>query len=157
MKTRFASLVIGALVALSFTPGNAWAQLDSLTIIVLRPDRFVRIALPELNRIQGRVGQRTATSLTLIGARDTSTVNLAVIDTVWVRGRRITTGAILGGIVGAGGGVFLGWLVAGLCEYDCPGIPSATVVGGLLGAGAGAIVGGAIGAAIPRWRRIYPR
>jgi hypothetical protein len=130
------------------------ASVDSASIVQLRPDRFVRIEAPELGRVSGRVQSLTGAALVLERDAGQRTVSLAAIDTIWVRARRTKTGAIVGGILGAVGGAFLGALADGLCEYDCGG--NSVLPGAVLGAGAGAITGGLIGAAIPRWRRIFP-
>ena len=129
--------------------------MDSASILLLTPDRFVRIQLPDLGRIQGNVSQRTASELVLRVEGESRRVALAAVDSLWVRGRHTKTGAIIGGVLGIGGGIFLGALANALCEYDCD---SNYVVGGaVFGAVAGGAAGAIIGAAIPRWRRVFPR
>lgn len=157
----FKRLLLGwlAVAAVTTIPSTLCAQspqegLDSASIAQLTPRRYVRLQLPEYGRIQGTVGLRTGSELTLQMESESRRISLGAIDTLWVRGRRTTTGAIIGAILGAGGGALLGAVVDGLCEYDCEGN---SVLGiGLLGAGAGAIVGGVVGTAIPRWKRIFP-
>jgi hypothetical protein len=128
--------------------------LDSASILLLKPDRFIRIQLPELGRMEGRVGFRTESEMVLQMDEQNRTVTLASVDTLWVRGRRTKTGAIIGGILGIGGGIFLGALANALCEYDCGG--NYVVGGAVFGAVSGGVAGAIIGAAIPRWRRVFP-
>jgi hypothetical protein len=66
------------------------------------------LQVPDLGRVQGTVGFRTATELLLQGETENRTIRLAAVDTLWVRGRRTKAGAIIGGILGIGGGILLG-------------------------------------------------
>jgi len=132
------------------------AGVDSVSVVQLKPDRFVRIHVPELGRVQGRVGSRSATELVLQSEGSSRRVELAAVDTLWVRGRRTRTGAIIGGILGIGGGIFLGALGEALCEVDCDN-HNYMVTGAIFGAAIGGATGAVIGTAIPRWRRIFPR
>ena len=152
--TALGFLLLGSIAIGPFSLA-AQEHLDSASVAQLKPDRFVRIQVPDLGRVSGRVNALTPNKLTLVTADRDRRVSLAAIDTLWVRGRRTKTGAIIGSIVGLGGGIFLGLLVDGLCEYDCGN--GAPVTLGILGAAAGAGAGALIGAAIPRWRKIFPR
>lgn len=144
--------LVGSPLAGQETPAGG---LDSATVLQLKPDRFVRIQIPDLGRVQGHVGFRTATELVLKSEGEHKTISLGAVDTLWVRGRRTGTGALIGAILGAGGGALLGALVGGLCEYDCDG--DYVIGGGVFGAAVGGVTGAIIGAAIPRWRRVYPK
>lgn len=148
--TTLLAILVSPLSAQEIPPG-----LDSASVVQLRPDRFVRIQVPELGRIQGTVGSRSATELELQSEGTSRRIQLAAVDTLWVRGRRTKTGAIIGGILGLGGGIFLGALGEALCEYDCDN-DNYIVTGALFGAAAGGATGALIGAAIPRWKRVYP-
>jgi hypothetical protein len=128
--------------------------LDSASILQLKPDRFVRLQVPDLGRVQGTVGFRTATELLLQGETENRTIRLAAVDTLWVRGRRTKAGAIIGGILGIGGGILLGAVGDALCEVDCDG--NYTLNGAVLGALAGGVTGAIVGSAIPRWKRVFP-
>jgi hypothetical protein len=148
----------GVFLAIAVRPilaqGTPPAGIDSASILLLKPDRFVRIQLPDLGRIQGTVGLRTESELVLRLEGEDRRVSLAAVDTLWVRGRHTKTGAIIGGLLGIGGGIFLGALVNAVCEYDCDG--NYVVGGAVFGAVTGGVVGAIIGAAIPRWRRVFP-
>jgi hypothetical protein len=74
------------------------------------------------------------------------------IQRAWVRGNHAKTGAIIGGILGASGGLFFGLLIDAVCEGDCNG-SAATLT--LFGLGAGAGTGALIGMAFPRWKELH--
>ena len=126
-------------------------RLDSTSLAQLRPQRLVRIETAALGRIQGTVTQRSATELVLANGGD-HVVPVENIKRAWVRGNHAKTGAIIGGILGAGGGLFLGLLVKAMCEGGCSGsVETVTLLG--LGAGAGA--GALIGLAFPHWKELH--
>lgn len=127
-------------------------RIDSTSLAQLHPHRFVRIETSALGRIQGTVTQRSASELQLSND-DEHVIPIQDIHRAWVRGRHTKTGAIIGGILGAGGGLFLGLLAEGLCEYDCA--HNAVVPVTLIGIGIGAGVGAIIGTAFPRWKELH--
>jgi hypothetical protein len=156
MRNLFVVPGLLGMLALSLLAQPCQAQgLDSTSVALLKPDRFVRIQVPDFGRVQGNVGAVTPADLTLVTEEGSRTVHLAAVDTLWVRGRRTKLGAIIGGVVGLGGGVFLGLLAEALCENSCEG--DAVLTLGLLGTGTGALTGAIIGTAFPRWRRVHPR
>ena len=128
--------------------------LDSASVLLLKPDRFVRIQVPDLGRIQGKVGFISGPELYLVTGEGSRTISLAAADTLWIRGRQTTLGAVIGGVIGLGGGVFLGLLAQGIGGAES----SDNVVGpvALVGTAAGALVGAVAGATFRRWRRVHP-
>ena len=148
------ALLLVSLASTISAQESAPGGLDSSSILLLKPDRFVRMQVPELGRIQGTVGARMGSEIVLQSEEGGRRINLAAVDTLWVRGRRTKTGAVIGALLGLGGGVLLGTLFDALCEFDCGG--DYTLTGGLIGAAAGGATGAVIGAAIPRWRRVFP-
>jgi hypothetical protein len=156
MVTRLAWLLLLLAVPAAPVSGQATrpAGLDSASVLLLKPDRFIRIQVPGMGRLTGNVALRSASELTLMTETDSRAISLGSIDTLWVRGRRTKTGAIVGGILGIGGGIFLGALGEALCEYDCEG--NYIVGGALFGAAAGGAAGAIVGTAIPRWKRVFP-
>ena len=149
------ALLLVSLVSTLSAQQSASGGLDSSSILQLKPDRFVRIQLPELGRVQGTVGSRVSGEMVLESEEGARRVQLAAVDTLWVRGRATKLGAIIGAVLGLGGGLLLGALGDGLCEYDCEG--NYTLTGGILGVAIGGATGAVIGTAIPRWRRVFPR
>ena len=137
--------------------GSAAAQagpssLDSASLAQLRPSRFVRVQFPDLSRTQGRVVRGSATEVYLNQDGQERQIPTAEIQRAWVRGRATGLGAIVGGVLGLGSGLFFGALVDGLCEYDCAG--DATLTLGVLGAAGGAGAGAIIGSLFPRWHEV---
>ncbi len=129
-------------------------QSDTGVARLLTPDRLVRIHGPGIGRISGTVRQLRPDLVLRTDSGDRR-VSLGSVDTLWVRGRRIKTGAIVGGILGVASGIFLGSIVDAVCEFDCRDNSEVTI--GLLGGGTGMVVGAVVGAAIPKWKRAFPR
>ena len=81
---------------------------------------------------------------------------IADMTGLWVRGRSVKQGALLGAFVLGAGGAVLG-VAAGSCDVE--GRSSAgecAVFLGVVGAASGALLGALIGAATPKWHRRYP-
>ncbi len=100
--------------------------------------------------------QRFGAGELLVG-RDSVVERLALdrVTGLWVRGRATKIGAIVGAVAGVGAGAFLGLIVANVCDADCPSQATGLAAGGLLGGAAGLGLGAIVGAAIPRWKRIF--
>lgn len=124
---------------------------DSANLAQLRPNRLVRIESPAMGRIQGTVVSQTAGELLLVNGGQ-HVIPLQSIQRVWVRSRHTKTGAIIGGVLGAGGGLFLGLVIQALCEDGCSSNPvvPVTLFGAAVGTGTGAI----IGSVFPRWKEL---
>jgi hypothetical protein len=122
----------------------------------VRPGRTARVAVPGEGRIAGTVTASDPDGFTLAtpgGERRFPTLP----DTLWTRERAVVPGMVVGGIVGAGAGVFLGLIANALCEYDCNDSPVGDAALGALVVGAGgAALGALVGAAVPRWKRRAP-
>jgi hypothetical protein len=94
-------------------------------------------------------------SVVQLAMRDT-TIQFAMIDSIWVRKSGAGTGAIIGAVVvGVPSALFWGALCTGLSEGD--GCPQWGAVAGLTmaGAAAGALLGTAIGSASSHWQLRY--
>ncbi|MEO8201759.1 MAG: hypothetical protein ABI679_14615 [Gemmatimonadota bacterium] len=158
MKTGLPMILLG--LALGGLSVCAEAQVspaagpDPATVALLKPARFVRFALPPLGRTTGTVESHSSSEVVLVGNGGRQVISLASIDTLWVRGRATKPGAIVGGVLGLGAGILLGVLAEALCEYDCG--HAYVVPIALIGTAAGGATGAVIGAAIPRWRKVYP-
>ena len=123
----------------------------------LKPGQTVRLHSQTGQRGEGRFSvYDTDPSVVHLVMRDT-TIQFAMVDSLWVRTNRAKTGAIVGAVaVGVPSALFWGALCVGLSEGDGCG-PAWGVVAGLTvaGAGVGALLGAAIGSAIPDWRLRY--
>ena len=144
------AMIVAALVL--GTVGESQAQgPDSSSLAQLRPSRFVRIETAELGRVKGTVIRRSAGEI-LLGNGVQHVIPVQSLRRAWVRSRHTMTGAIIGGVLGAGGGVFVGLLAQALCEDGCG--RSYVVPGGLVGAALGVGAGAIIGTAFPRWKEL---
>ena len=84
------------------------------------------------------------------------TLRLRELGELAVRGRHTRTGAIVGGVIGAGFGTFVAIIANALCETDsCRGAGPFLIAIPAFGSG-GALVGAAVGSAFPKWKRVYP-
>jgi len=97
----------------------------------------------------GRLGVRAQSGRT-------DTLSLGGVQSLAVRGRHTRTGAIVGGSAGLAAGIFIGWLVGAICdaaECDRTGPLLVTIP---LFTGGGTLLGAAIGAAVPKWKTVFP-
>ena len=146
---------IAVCIALALTSPLEAQALDSASVVLLKPDRFIRIHVPDLGRVQGNVGFISERDLFLITDGGNRTVSLAQVDSLWIQGRRTALGAFIGGVLGLGGGIFLGALAQGIGGAESS--DNVVVPVALAGAAAGALVGAVAGSAFRRWRRAHPR
>lgn len=118
----------------------------------LQPGRSVSATLADGQVITGRLIGGDSSTLTIDHAGLPLILDRTSIATLSRRSHRSGPSRILGTIGAIGGGLFLGVLAQGLCEYRCD---NAWLLGGAIGAGgAGGVlwtVGSSIGAAAPRW------
>jgi hypothetical protein len=134
----------------------AWAQGSPETGLgSVQSGQVVRIRTSAGQLLQGRY---TATDAKLRSTDQELPLAETAIDSVWVRGTRAKSGALIGGLVlGAGSAVFWGFM----CELASDGHgcdETGSVVGlTLAGAAAGAGLGALIGSAAPTWRLRYAR
>ena len=124
----------------------------------IEPGTVIRVELRSGTRVTGRferVGDGRLGIRSSDGTGDTFRVS--ELRTLSVRRRHTGTGAIIGGGLGAGFGVFVGWLANAICEggQDCSGARPYLLAVPLFGS-AGALAGAGVGSIFPRWRRIFP-
>jgi hypothetical protein len=117
----------------------------------------VRVELLDRRRLTGTLGSVSPTAIVL---RDSdgagASVQLADVARLWRRGRATRTGALVGGALGAGFGLFIGAVAVGVCEYDCPSSTGSAMAAGAVSFGLlGTVPGALIGAAFPRWRTAW--
>ena len=119
----------------------------------LRDSQWVRLAVSDLGRREGRLLERGESELVLAMAAEPLRIPATTVDTLWTRGTSWKQGAIVGAVVGLGLGVAAA--ASGFGEED---VDQTALWLGLTGIGTagGAIVGTLFGAAIPRWSRKYP-
>jgi hypothetical protein len=157
---RWRTLLLGISAGVAVPPAAAQAsridtQAAAEALARLHPESVLRIESQNGRRVQGRFDGLSQTTIRVSFDGSGESVDLDRLTAVWVRGRQTKTGAIIGGVAGLGLGLFVGYIANALCDTDdCPG--EAYVLAPALFIPAGALVGGAVGAAIPHWRRIIP-
>jgi hypothetical protein len=130
---------------------------DPAAIPQIQSGAYVRARLePELTLSgrfvpvgDGRLGIRS-------DAGSTDTLRLSQVRELSVRERHTKAGAVIGGIVGLGAGVFIGYIATHLCDAaECDMVGPYLVAIPLFTAG-GALTGTVLGTAFPKWKRVYP-
>lgn len=124
----------------------------------LKPGQTVRLRTQGGDRSQSRVDSVQTESLALWLEGASTPYDGATLDSLWVRGRASTTGAIVGGLV-LGSATFAAGalLCSGLDEGNSCTEWGTVTAFSLAGAAGGALLGAAIGSAIPKWRLRYTR
>lgn len=152
---RIACLALAAVAQPAMAQGPASAALRSLP-----SDVVVRLSAAG-KRSEGRLGQTSDDSVTLMLRQGVSSVALASVDTIWRKRRHVGRGALIGGVVGAG--LFTGFLhliVTAFCDADASACRKdhnrAWAAGIVLGGSGGALLGAGVGSLFPRWVRILP-
>lgn len=154
-RSKFSRAVV---FVLGLVPAGIAAQnSDDAAIRELRPGAYIRAQLGADRLLSGRFVPIADGRLGIRSdAGATDTLRLREIGELAVRGRHTKTGAIIGGIAGAGFGLFVGYMAYALCEVDsCRDGSSFLIAIPAFGAG-GALVGAAIGSAFPKWKKVYP-
>ena len=157
MRTPFVAALLSASIA--WTPlSSATAQqsMERQTAFEsLADSQWVRLAVPDAGRHEGRLLQRSPDHLVLSAEPEPLRVAATTIDTLWVKRGSAGRGAGIGALLGLVGGSIAGAKACADCQ-DTP--PSASVAGGaLIGAAIGALAGAGIGAASKHWVRQYPK
>lgn len=147
-----------ALLFLAAVPAAAAQNHDSVVLRAaasLRAGTLIMAELQGLDRARGLLQGAGLNGIEIADASGARVLPLADVSRLWQRKRAVGAGAVVGGVIGAGTGVFFGLIATALCEYDCASTGSGIAIGGLLGAAFGAGTGAVIGAAIPRWSTVY--
>lgn len=160
MPLRIRSRISSAatvLLAFAALPSRGWAQTPGPDLGRLGPTSVVRATLPDGRTVtgryaavgDGRIGVRAETGIT-------DSIQIADLQALSVRGRHTRTGAIVGGSLGLAFGLFVGYMVGALCESSDCDLGEQFLVAIPLFAGSGTLVGAAMGAAFPKWKKVYP-
>jgi len=124
----------------------------------LKQGQTVRIRVHGGDRIESRIISVRAESLALWLDGASAPLDGAAIDSLWVRGRATSTGAIVGAVVTGAGSSAAGLAFCKAVSESASSCGSDTTVPFFLaGAAGGALIGAAIGAGIPKWRLRYAR
>jgi hypothetical protein len=148
------------LLAIGFlTPASTSAQQSpQVDLTGVRTGQVVRIRTPQGQILEGRFSRSPARDAKLqLDDHDLPLTDTA-IDSLWVRGNRGMTGALIGGVVFGAAGAVVGYWA---CNIDTEGqgcddtgkVAGLSMVGVAVGAGLGALIGSTIGT----WRLQYVR
>lgn len=145
------------LLLVATAAGSAFAQ-PSAGFGTLNPGQIVRVKTVGGSRFDTRLRGSAGDSVTVLFAGADVPFTAERVDSLWVRGRAIRTGAVVGGAVAAPMSFLLLW-------WTCDAVAEGTgcdewgVVVGLSFAGAvgGALAGAGVGALIPKWHLRYAR
>ena len=155
MQTRSVHLFV-ALVVLA-SPACLLAQGES-SFGKIRSGQLVRIRTSEGQLLEGRFTAVPSQPMSVQLEDRALSLSTLGVDSVWSRGNRAKTGAILGAVVVGIGGAGLGYF---LCQLgsDGSGCQDWEIVPllALAGAAAGGGIGALIGSAAPRWSLRYAR
>jgi hypothetical protein len=157
-EVQLSSIIWRLIPALILLPASLAAQttLDSVARR-LKPGQTVRLHLQTGQRAEGRFAvYQPDQSVVQLAMRDT-TIQFAMIDSIWVRKTGAGTGAIIGAVlVGVPSAILWGSLCSGLSDSGGGCDQWGTVIGlSVAGAGAGALLGAAIGSASSHWQLRY--
>jgi hypothetical protein len=153
-------LLVMLAIAISVkAPHTALAQggvvlLDVTALRSLRRDAVVRLSIDGQHSV-GRFDRVTTDSLYLMA----TTLAVASVDSVWVRGRNTRRGAVTGAIAMGIPFTLLGILAStGWCEPPggCDRQPELIPLGAAVGVVAGAVLGAGLGSLGHFWRRLHP-
>jgi hypothetical protein len=124
----------------------------------VRSGQLVRVKSADGQMMEGRFSWSPARDPVLQLSDAQVLISNAAIDSVWVRGNRSGTGALIGGLVFGAGSAALGWFA---CEIGSDGhgcqetgqVLGFTALGTGVGVGLGALIGSAFGT----WHLTYKR
>jgi hypothetical protein len=153
-----AALICAVLLAGPAVPSPAQAGPSTASVFYrIRPGAMVRARLGPDQAITGKYFPIGDGALGITVDRGTTdTLRLDQLSELAVRGRHTKTGAIIGGAAGVAFGTFIGIIITATCETnDCNGVGPYFLTVPLFGSG-GALLGAAVGAAIPKWRKVFP-
>jgi hypothetical protein len=136
------------------TPGGPRLDSDRERVFqTLEDSQWVRLAGSSLGRREGRVLQHSPTEIVLSPEPQPLRIPATSIDTLWTKGTSSKTGALVGGLLGAGVGVL--FATQAVEEGETPGADWVLAIGGG-GPVAGGLLGAVVGLAFPRWHRQFP-
>jgi hypothetical protein len=143
-------------VLLAAAAGRANAQAETFGRLV--PGQTVRVRTVGGSRFVTRLGMTPGDSLAASFERADPPFQTERVDSLWVRGHAVGTGALVGAAIATpvSFGLFV-WVCTAVAEgHGCD--AWGTVTGLALAAGAGgALIGAGVGALMPRWRLRYAR
>ena len=152
-QVRFlALLLVFPALAVAQTPRSVPAQ--PALFEVLSDSQWIRVSSTGQARREARLLEHSAAEIMLDLAPRPLRIPLASIDTLWERRTASKTGALVGGLLGAGIGVFVATQAVEKGETPSPDYVGLFAIGGAVGGG---LLGALVGRAFPKWHRLYTR
>jgi hypothetical protein len=148
---------IAVTVLLAAAASGLQAQ-DHHTFGNLEPSQAVRVKTVGGSRFVTRLGYAPRDSMVGLFARAETPFQAERVDSLWVRGHSVGTGALVGAAVATPlSFAFWWWFCDALSEGSGCSSWGAVTELALLGGAGGALVGAAIGAVVPKWHLRYAR
>ncbi len=125
-----------------------------LAVHRLKTGQMVRI-WTHRHLLEGRFLRSQNQSIIVQRNENESTIEISQVQALWVHSRQTGKGALIGSVVGATTGLFLGLFHSGstnACDQDCPGLSPYFAFLGALG---GSALGANIGSATGRWKAVF--
>jgi len=120
---------------------------------VLSDSQWIRVSSSGYPRREARLLEHSATEIVLDLERPLR-IPITSIDTLWERRTASKTGALVGGLLGAGAGILVATQAVEEGETPSVGYVGLFAVGGAVGGG---LLGALVGRAFPKWHRLYTR
>jgi hypothetical protein len=144
-------LIVFPALAVAQTPQPIPAQPSMFE--VLSDSQWIRVSRTGHARREARLLEHSATEIVLDLDRPLR-IPVTSIDTLWDRRTASKTGALVGGLLGAGIGVLVATQAVEKGETPPAAWIGLFAIGGTVGGG---LLGALVGRAFPKWHRLYTR
>jgi hypothetical protein len=145
-------LILFPALAMAQTPQPIPAQPSMFE--VLSDSQWLRVSRTGHARREARLLEHSATEIVLDLEPRPLRIPATSIDTLWERRTASKTGALVGGLLGAGIGVLVATQAVEKGETPSAGYVGVFAIGGAVGGG---LLGALLGRAFPKWYRLYTR
>jgi hypothetical protein len=144
-------LIVFPALAVAQTPQPIPAQPSMFE--VLSDSQWIRVSSTGHARREARLLEHSATVIVL-DLDPPLRIPVTSIDTLWERRTASKTGALVGGLLGAGIGVLVATQAVEKGETPPADYVGVFAIGGAVGGG---LLGALVGRAFPKWHRLYTR
>lgn len=144
-------LIVFPVLVVAQTPQPIPAQPSMFE--VLSDSQWIRVSSTGHARREARLLEHSATEIVLDLDRPLR-IPVTSIDTLWDRRTASKTGALVGGLLGAGIGVLVATQAVEKGETPPADYVGVFAIGGAVGGG---LLGALVGRAFPKWHRLYTR
>ena len=145
-------LIVFPTLGVAQTPQPIPAQ--PLMLEALSDSQWIRVSSTGHARREARLLEYSATEIVLDLEPRPLRIPVTGIDTLWERRTASKTGALVGGLLGAGIGVLVATQAVEKGETPPADYVGVFAIGGAVGGG---LLGALVGLAFPKWHRLYTR